>query len=200
MKMKQRWTRGRFATMVATMMGAVMVNGAGSAEALASDTLAQDVSVLVEDVAQMAIAGVGIPAFIVSSAATAGGQPSVAKAPYDQYLQFTSVVPDGETRTIQAQLSSALPTGVALRLATSASTGSGEVGVAQHQGNGASGALLSTTPIDLITGIATGFTGDGDSDGVLLDYALEMTGEVGQMTTGDYLTEVTFTLAAATAP
>jgi hypothetical protein len=97
-------------------------------------------------------------------------------------------------------LSSALPTGVAVRLATSASTGSGDVGVAQHEGAAESGVLLSTTPIDLITSIATGFTGDGDTDGVLLDYALEMTDEVGQMTTGDYLAEVTFTMAAATAP
>ncbi|GEM_PF-628769 len=181
-------------------LAAVTAIGIAPRVASASETMTQDVSVLIENVSQMAIQGTGIPAFIVSSAPTAGGQPGVSKAPYDQYLQFTSVVPNGETRTIQAQLSSPLPTGVAVRLATSAPSGTGEVGVAQHEGAGASGALLSTTPVDLITGIATGFTGDGSTDGVLLDYALEMTGDVGQMTTGDYLAEVTFTMAAASAP
>ena len=181
-------------------LGAAIATGLAASPVIATETMTQDVSVLVEDVSQLAISGVGVPSFIISSADAAGGQPSVAKAPYDQYLQFTSVVPSGETRTIQAHLSSALPTGVAVRLATSASTGSGDVGVAQHEGAGESGVLLSTTPIDVITSIATGFTGDGDTDGVLLDYALEMTDEVGQLTTGDYLAEVTFTMAAATAP
>lgn len=193
-------TYQRLSKRVGRAVGGLMATGLAASPVIATETMTQDVSVLVEEVSQLAISGVGVPAFIISSAGTAGGQPAVAKAPYDQYLQFTSVVPTGETRTIQAHLSSPLPTGVAVRLATSAATGTGGVGVAQHEGAGDTGALLSTTPIDLITNIATGFTGDGDTDGVLLDYALEMTDEVGQMTTGDYLAEVTFTMAAATAP
>ena len=162
----------------------------------ASDTLTQDVSVNVNNVAQMAITGLGIPAFIVGTANTPGGSPSVIKDPYDRYLQYTSIVPNGETRAIQAQLTNAAPTGMGIRLSTNATNGTGAVGVAQYTSPGASAALLSTTPVDMVTGIGTGYTGDGATDGLLLNYEFLMTSDLDQIKSGSYVMEVTFTLAA----
>lgn len=164
--------------------------------AKASDTLTQDVSVNVNNVAQMAITGLGVPAFIVGNASTPGGSPSVMKDPYDRYLQYTSIVPDGETRAIQAQLTTAAPTGMGLRLSTNATNGTGGVGVAQYTSSGAGAAVLTTTPVDMVTGIGTGYTGSGATDGLLLNYELLMTSDVDQVTSGTHAMEVTFTLAA----
>jgi len=161
-----------------------------------SETLTQAVSVNVNDVAQMTISGLGVPAFIVGTAANPGGAPSVIKDPFDRYLQYTSIVPNGETRTIQAALSSAAPSGMEVRLSTGATQGTGAVGTAQYTSAGASAALLSTTPTDMVTGIGTGYTGDGATDGLLLTYELAMNGDIDQINSGTQSLEVTFTLAA----
>lgn len=162
----------------------------------ATGTITQDVGVTVESVAQMAINGSGVPVFIVSSADTAGGAPSIVKDPYDRYLQYTSIAPTGESRSLQAALSAAAPAGMAVRLSTSAASGTGAVGVAQYTASGEAAALLSTTPVDLVTGIGTGYTGDGATDGLLLNYELAMTDQMDQVGTGTQVMEVTFTLAS----
>lgn len=162
----------------------------------ASETLTQDVGVTVESVAQMAITGLGVPVFIVSSADTAGAAPGIVRDPYDRYLQYTSIAPTGESRSLQAQLSAAPPAGMAVRLSTNATNGTGAVGVAQYTGSGLAAALLSTTPVDLVTGIGTGYTGDGATDGLLLSYELAMTEDMDQVGTGTQMMEVTFTLAS----
>lgn len=181
-------TQSFFSVMVAAVMIAPLAH--------ASDTLTQDVSVNVNNVAQMAITGLGVPAFIVGSATTPGGAPSVMKDPYDRYLQYTSIVPNAETRAIQAQLTTAAPTGMAVRLSTNATQGTGAVGTAQYTSPGAGAALLSVTPVDIVTGIGTGYTGDGATDGLLLNYELVMTSDVDQVYSGTHAMEVTFTLAA----
>lgn len=163
---------------------------------VASDTITQDVGVTVESAAQMAITGLGVPAFIVSSAGTPGATPGITKDPYDRYLQYTSIAPAGESRSLQAQLSAAAPAGMELRLSTTATSGTGAVGVAQHTAAGASAALLSTTPVDLVTGIGTGYTGDGATDGLLLNYELAMNNDIDEVGTGTQMLEVTFTLAS----
>lgn len=168
-----------------------------SSAVLASSTSTQTVTVNVNNVAQVAISGLGVPAFIIGTADSAGGEPSIIRDPYDRYLQYTSIVPNAEVRTIQAQLSAAPPTGLEIRLSTNATNGTGTVGVAQYTSPGAGAALLSTTPVDLVTGIATGYTGDGATDGLLLNYELSMTNQMGQLTSGMRSMEVTFTLAAA---
>lgn len=162
----------------------------------ATDTLTQDVGVTVESVAQMAIQGTGVPVFIVSSAEAAGGAPGIVKDPYDRYLQYTSIAATGESRTVQAQMSAAPPAGMAVRLSTSATIGTGAVGVAQYTAPGGAAALLSTTPVDLVTGIGTGYTGNGATDGLLLNYELAMTDQMDQVGTGTQVMEVTFTLAS----
>lgn len=163
----------------------------------ATDTLTQGVGVSVESVAQMAIRGIAIPAFIVSSADTAGGVPSIAKDPHDRYLQFTSIAPTGESRSLQAQLNADAPAGMAVLLSTSSVSGTGAVGVAQYTAPGEGAALLSTTPVDLVTGIGTGYTGNGPGDGLLLNYELFMTDQIDQVGIGTQTLEVTFTLASA---
>ncbi len=179
----------------ALMLG--VVAGAWSTQTSATETLTQDVGVTVQSVAQMAITGLGVPVFTVSSAPTPGGAPSIVRDTYDRYLQYTSIAPTGESRTLQAQLSAAAPAGMAVRLSTNATNGSGAVGVAQYTGTGAGAALLSTTPVDLVTGIGTGYTGDGATDGLLLSYELAMTEDLDQIGTGTQMLEVTFTLASA---
>lgn len=162
----------------------------------ANETLTQDVGVTVQSVSQMAITGLGVPVFIVSNADTAGGAPGIVRDPYNRYLQYTSIAPTGESRSLQVQLSAAPPTGMALRLSTNATNGTGAVGVAQYTGSGQAAALLSTTPVDLVTGIGTGYTGDGATDGLLLSYELAMTEDMDQVGTGTQMMEVTFTLAS----
>lgn len=165
--------------------------------ALASDTLNQNILIAVQNVAQVAIAGTGDPTFVMDVANVPGGAPTIAKDINDRYLQYTSITPAGETRNIQAQLTSPAPAGLALRLSTNATSGTGSVGTAQHTTPGSGGVILTTTPLNMVTGIGTGYTGDGATDGLLMNYYLSMTNDFDQVHTGMHNLEVTFTLAAA---
>lgn len=167
-----------------------------SGQSLASDTLNQDVTIAIQDVAQLALVGTGTQTFILDIALTPGAAPTIAKDIYDRYLQFTSITPANETRAIQAQLTSPAPTGLALRLSTNASSGTGAVGTSQHTTPGVGGTILSTTPTTMVSGIGTGYTGSGATDGLLLDYYLSMTEDFDQVHTGTHNLDVTFTLAA----
>lgn len=168
-----------------------------SPSTFASDTLNQDVTIAIQDVAQLALVGSGTQTFILDIALTPGGAPTIAKDINDRYLQFTSITPADETRAIQAQLTAPAPTGLALRLSTSASSGTGAVGTSQHTAGGAGGVVLTTTPTTMVSGIGTGYTGSGATDGLLLDYYLSMTEDFDQVHTGTHNLDVTFTLAAA---
>ena len=84
------------------------------------------------------------------------------------YVRYTSLVREGETRTITAVISSGtLPSGCALRLEV--------VGLSTNCSAGAAvpgGVYLSSSPQSLLTGIGNCATGTGSTDGVRIAYEL----------------------------
>jgi len=88
----------------------------------------------------------------------------------DLWLNYTSVVGSEQTRNITASISNgSLPSGVSLNLkAGGVSTGNGELGSSADQ------ISLSDTEGNLVTGIGSGYTGNGHQKGRRLTYSLDM--------------------------
>lgn len=111
----------------------------------------------------------------------------------DLYLNLTSTAKGGSTgKTVAASISSNLPAGVKLKVVAASSTsGKGNVGTP------ASEIELSTTPQNVITGVKTGYTGDGHGNGFRLTYSfsVEDTDEAIEALTNDIpVVTVTYTM------
>lgn len=84
------------------------------------------------------------------------------------YVRFTSVVPDGKTRSLTASLSGGtIPSGCVLKLEVVDLSGTGECGVPVP-----GGVSLAITPQAVVTGIGNCCTGTGRTDGAQISYML----------------------------
>lgn len=109
------------------------------------------------------------------------------------WLNYTSIVASsGATRKISVAIdANALPTGVSLNLsAATSTTGRGTLGAGQT-------VALSTTSEDLVTGIESGYTGDGSGKGCNLTYSLDMADldDYATLTESNSTVTVTYTIA-----
>lgn len=87
-----------------------------------------------------------------------------------KWLNFTSAVPPNRTRRVTVQLSSPLPTGLSIRLTTSAyqGTGAGALGVPQ------SPLVLTSGAQTLIQNVGGAFTGNGINNGYNLVFSVDV--------------------------
>lgn len=162
-------------------------SGAGLAEE--SDTATHDVTITVEEVAILSVDGDNVT-FTLGEPEDAGDPPKETWTNNDDdvRLQYTSVVKDGETRSIKAQITNgSLPVGITLKVLADVISGDG-TGSAVKPAVTISGGSAE----DIITGIGTGWTGRGDN-GAVLKYSVELDYE-GLVTSGNETVTITYTL------
>lgn len=88
----------------------------------------------------------------------------------DTYIRYTSLVHEGKTRSISAAITSgSIPDGFRLKLSIVGLNGEGSYGHAVRDA-----IYLTDTPQEIITGIGNCCTGTRDSDGALIECALEV--------------------------
>ena len=112
----------------------------------------------------------------------------------DLWLNYSSIVATSETRKITVQTSAAIPAGLELKVTAAPYAGA--------DGGGITGApttevTLSTTAADIVTGIGSCYTGDGNTNGHNLNYALNAIdadyGNIVSSTAGTTIT-ITYTI------
>ena len=84
-------------------------------------------------------------------------------------LNYTSIVSSGQTRNVTVSLDSDMPAGVTVKVKAGAIMGSSSAGTT---GTPNAGVTLGATATNLITGIGTSYTGEGNANGHRLTYTL----------------------------
>jgi hypothetical protein len=102
------------------------------------------------------------------SAPTDAGNGGISTTNNSKWLNFTSAVVSGSTRSISAQISGTMPSGLNLRLVTGNYVGSG----AGALGSPVSPLNLTTSQQTIIDNIGGAYTGNGSSNGYNLSFSL----------------------------
>ncbi len=125
------------------------------------------------------------------SAPTEAGNPLGNPASNNTYwLNYTSAVAVGNTRTITASVNQVIP-GINIRLQAGAAAGSG----GGARGTSAGLVTLSTTPATIITGIGGAYTGDGINNGHRLTLSL-VPGTYANIIAQSYSVTITYTISS----
>lgn len=127
--------------------------------------------------------------FSFTAPSEAGNTLTTPSANTTKWLNYTSAVRVGNTRNVTAHIDATLP-GVAIKIQAGAvaAGGGGALGVSAGQ------VTLSTTPVNIITGIGGAYTGNGTNRGHQLTISLEVSdfSELSQ-TTNEVIT-ITYTI------
>ncbi|MBN1648361.1 MAG: hypothetical protein JW874_10025 [Spirochaetales bacterium] len=134
-----------------------------------NDSASHDINITVSEVVIMELNNSGsISLTTQSPGAGNAGQSVVGESDNSKRLFYTSLVPALTSRTITAQIDSALTLpGLALELTASPAGG--------NEGAGAGTITLSTSAQNIVTGIGSCATGNTGSDGAGLTYELVIT-------------------------
>lgn len=176
-------------------IAALAVLNAGTVPAESSeDSDSHTVEITISEVANLRVYEGTTVEIGIEGPDSAGASPRIIYTNADSnYLQYSSIVLDGQTRKITGAITGAsgVPDGVVLRVtpATAAGYKVGAVGSAVG-----TAVTLSGTAQDIVTGIGSGYTGTADIDGVNLSYSVTLTPE-DLKATGTATVEVTYTLA-----
>lgn len=174
-------------------LAVVLVFGLGSvALAQDTDTATQTVTITVDEIVEIAVTPDTLTLTI--STATAGAPPD-DDTDDSTYAQYTSVVSEGETRTIDAAITAGtIPTGLELKLEAATPTGGeGTVGSGVADGVTFTG---STGGGSIIENIGSCATGTGTNVGAQLTYTLSVA-DFASLVAGTTDVTVTFTLTDA---
>jgi hypothetical protein len=158
----------------AAFVSMLMLLAPAMAHGQMSASATQNVTITVSEIAMLRIEGAAAPAFTVTAPTTAGGAPVISTDTADRYLQFTSIVDENQSRKIQVKHDGDIHDGLTLNLLLAAAVGSarqGETGTRESET-----LALTSADQDAITGVESGYTGTGASDGWKLNYALVVTG------------------------
>lgn len=133
----------------------------------AANTDAHTVTITVNEIAELNVTTSNV-ALDVTAPTAAGGSPQ-GDSDATSYLQYTSTVVSGATRTITAQITSGtVPSGLTLNAEATASG-------ATNAGSAVSGGVdLSSTAQTIVSGIGSCATGTGATDGANLTYTLSV--------------------------
>ena len=157
---------------------------------LAQTTASHQVTMQVNDVALLGLIGGNIT-LTIGAPGTPGLPPGDATDSTCR-LQYTALVPSGESRSITVQWASgdAAPAGTQLSVtATPAGLGSGAT-----EGGSAGSVIITDSAQPVVTGIGSCYTGTGGTDGAQLAYLLDVTNG-SLLETGDtHTATVTYTL------
>lgn len=156
------------------VIGVIALVGAWSGTGLAdgSNEAENEVTITVDEVAELDVEGT-VATFEVGSDDDAGKpfkvNPTNEAA---NYLHYTSIVASDETRKITVKQTETLPAGVTLKVMPTAAGGNkqGDVGSVVESAITLNDA--GETAADVVTGIGSCYTGNAESDGVKLAYAL----------------------------
>ncbi|MBN1525436.1 MAG: hypothetical protein JW904_13185 [Spirochaetales bacterium] len=156
----------------------------------AQDTASHEVQLTV---AEVCLIDLNDPALITleTTIPANGGEDPAGESNTDKYLQYTSLVPSGQTRAISIawDVADSAPAGTALLLEA--------IAVPANCGTAAGQITVSSSGQNLITGIGSCATGTGATTGAQLQYDLSIT-DVTQLNVGDTSTvTIYFTLTTA---
>lgn len=169
---------------------ASLIISVGMAVAQDSNTAKHNVSISVPTVALIDVEGGSTISFELT-APTEAGLGFVAPASNSTlWLNMTSIVSEGKTRNITVQMNNALSTALSLEVTAASDAGEG------HGSFGSAGKTeIKTSASNLITGIGSGYTGDGDGSGYNLTYELVINeGNYANLYAITQTVEVTYTL------
>ena len=108
------------------------------------------------------------------------------------WLNYSSIVSSGKTRSVSASISNDLPGGVSLKVAAGdvSEHGKGDKGDANN-----SAQMLTSGGVDVITGIGSCYTGKGPNKGSNLTYTLDMDEDsYNELYQGSYSVTITYTI------
>ena len=108
------------------------------------------------------------------------------------WLNYSSIVSSGKTRSVSASISNDLPGGVSLKVAAGdvSQHGKGDKGDANN-----SAQILTSGGVDVITGIGSCYTGKGPNKGSNLTYTLDMDEDkYNELYQGAYSVTITYTI------
>lgn len=149
----------------------------------------RNVNLNLQEIALLDIEPTGTLNFSFTAPSEAGNTLTTPSANTTKWLNYTSAVTVGNTRNVTAHIDAALP-GVAIKIQAGAvaAGGGGALGVSAGQ------VTLSTTPVNIITGIGGAYTGNGTNRGHQLTISLEVSdfSELSQ-TTNEVIT-ITYTI------
>jgi hypothetical protein len=149
----------------------------------------RNVNLNLQEIALLDIEPTGTLNFSFTAPSEAGNTLTTPSANTTKWLNYTSAVTVGNTRNVTAHIDAALP-GVAIKIQAGAvaAGGGGALGVSAGQ------VTLSTTPVNIITGIGGAYTGNGANRGHQLTISLEVSdfSELSQ-TTNEVIT-ITYTI------
>ncbi len=149
----------------------------------------RNVNLNLQEIALLDIEPTGTLNFSFTAPSEAGNTLTTPSANTTKWLNYTSAVTVGNTRNVTAHIDAALP-GVAIKIqaGTVAAGGGGTLGVSAGQ------VTLSTSPVNIITGIGGAYTGNGTNRGHQLTISLEVSdfSELSQ-TTNEVIT-ITYTI------
>jgi len=170
----------------AMFLGMVILVGIAGV-ATAQDTASHDVILQISEICVIDVAPAGSITLTLGTVTTGGDTPADATN-NTKYLQYTSLVPSGETRRITAALDSgeSAPAGTALRVQAS--------GISGNEGTPAGQITLTDSATDLVTGIGSCATGTGATDGAQLTYTFTVTDFSQLEVTAGSTVTVTYTL------
>lgn len=132
-----------------------------------------DVNIDVSAIAAITVNGAAITFTVEGGGGAAGDLPVVTETSNTpSYIQYTSVVPSGETRTIAVQADAAVPAGLRLNIRAGTPTGHGGVGTAVTGGVTIDSTYTATTDLTIVTGITSCATGTGVTQGTPVYYSL----------------------------
>lgn len=141
----------------------------GFADVVSATTI--DVNITVNAVAAIAVSGTD-QTFVVGGAPAAGDLPVITDAGnLPTYLQYTSIVPATETRTIAVQADTGPPAGLVLNIRAGTPSGHGGVGTSVAGGINIDSTYV-TADQNIVTGITSCATGTGGTQGPPVFYSL----------------------------
>lgn len=146
---------------------AVLLLACSAGESRTGNSATAVVEFSVEEISAMEVSGALAHPVMLTSPATGESE---FDGSGDTYIRYTSVVPEGKTRSISAAITSGtVPCGCRLKMNVVELTGNGTFGSAVP-----GGIYLTDSPQGIVSGIGNCCTGINAGDGVRIEYALEV--------------------------
>ena len=166
-----------------------------AAMAQESDTTTHDVILQVNEMAVLDVHDDGAITMTLVEPAT-GGAAIADVTNATKWLNYTSVVPDGQTRDITAVVGAAAPAGTKLDIVVIAIDGGTNAGTVGAGGNLVTGGVVAAA-VTIVTGIGSCETGTGADNGANVEFTFGVDDIDDVVSDDDQTVTVTYTLTEA---
>ena len=162
--------RNGLRTIFVVLLAFTVVIPAAVADIVSGDTIS--LAITVSSIAAVQVTGTALQ-FSVDPPLSAGDLPVITETANDPtYIQYTSVVPTAQTRTIDVQSDTAMPAGLKLNIRAGTPTGHGGLGTPVAGGIMIDSTYTAATDQTLLSGITSCATGTGGTQGAPIYYTL----------------------------